>query len=196
MKNEEASYKTTSTLLTIARKHFTEYGYFDVSLEKIAEEGNVTRGAVYHHFKNKQGLFTAVLECVQKDVSIQIENEAMKSHDPWQQLILGCVGFVKGANTKENKRILLVDAPAALGWSVWRKIDRENSMNVLQEHIRELRTRGYLCDNVDTTLMTYSISGALNELALNYSQNGTTNGYDKIINAITQLVNGFKKEQI
>lgn len=196
MKNVDATFKTTSALLAIARKHFTEYGYFDVSLEKIAEEGNVTRGAVYHHFKNKQGLFAAVLECVQKDVSIQIENEAMKSEDPWQQLILGCVGFVKGANTNENKRILLVDAPAVLGWSAWRKIDQENSMHVLLEHISDLRKGGYLCAHTDLQLMTYSISGALNELALNYSRNETVTWDDKIIRTITQLVSGFKNVQV
>lgn len=193
MKNEEASYKTISTLLAIARRHFTEYGYFNVSLEKIAEEGNVTRGAVYHHFKNKQGLFTAVLECVQKDVSIEIENEAMKSDDPWEQLIFGCVGFVKGANAKENKRILLVDAPAALGWAIWRQVDKENSMNVLQEHINDLKNWGFLHNDVDTKLMTYSVSGALNELVLNYNQNETKNSDDKIISTITRLVYGFKK---
>ena len=193
MKNEEASYKTTSKLLDIARRHFTEYGYFDVALEKIADEGNVTRGAIYHHFKNKQGLFTAVLACVQKDVSMQIEKTAMASDDPWQQLILGCVGFIKSANEKENKQILLVDAPAVLGWSVWRQVDQENSMNVLQEHINDLKTWGYLGDIVDTELMTYSISGALNELALNYSQTEPTDNDDKIINTITQLVYGFRK---
>lgn len=193
MKNEEASYKTIATLLKVARRHFTEYGYFNVSLEKIAEEGNVTRGAVYHHFKNKQGLFTAVLECVQKDVSIEIEKEAMKSDDPWEQLIFGCVGFVKGANAKENKRILLVDAPAALGWAIWRQVDKENSMNVLQEHINDLKNWGFLHNDVDTKLMTYSVSGALNELALNYNQNETKNSDDKIISTITRLVYGFKK---
>lgn len=193
MKNEEASYKTTSKLLDIARRHFTEYGYFDVALEKIADEGNVTRGAIYHHFKNKQGLFTAVLACVQKDVSIQIEKMAMASDDPWQQLILGCVGFIKAANEKENKQILLVDAPAVLGWSVWRQVDQENSMSVLQEHINDLKTWEYLGDIVDTELMTYSISGALNELALNYSQTESTDNDDKIINTITQLVYGFRK---
>lgn len=192
MKNKEASYKTTSNLLTIARKLFTEYGYFDVALEKIAEETNVTRGAVYHHFKNKQGLFTAVLECVQKDVSMQIEEAAMESDDPWQQLILGCVGFVKAANERENKRILLVDAPAVLGWAAWRQIDQENSMNVLQEHISDLKIWGYLRDTVDTELMTYSVSGALNELALNYAQTDTGSD-DKIIDTITQLVYGFRK---
>lgn len=193
MKNEEASHKTTSTLLVVARKHFTEYGYLDTSLEKIAEEGNVTRGAVYHHFKSKQGLFTAVLECVQKDVSMQVEKAAMKSNDPWQQLILGCAGFVKAANERENKRILLIDAPAALGWSTWRQIDRENSMNVLQEHISDLKAWGYLSDTVDIELMTYSVSGALNELALNYAQSEPSNNENKIISTITQFVDGFRK---
>lgn len=194
MKNKEASYKTTTNLLTIAQKHFTEYGYFDVALEKIAEEGNVTRGAVYHHFKNKQGLFTAVLECVQKAVSVQIEEAAMKSDDPWQQLILGCAGFVKAANERENKRILLVDAPAVLGWTTWRQIDQENSMRALQEHIDDLKAWGYLCDDVDTRLMTCSVSGALNELALNCSQNDTAIAEGKIYSTISQLVSGFRKK--
>lgn len=58
MKNVEATNKTTSSLIEIARKYFAQYGYFDVPLEKIAEEANVTRGAIYHHFKNKQGLLS------------------------------------------------------------------------------------------------------------------------------------------
>ncbi len=192
MKNEEESSKTVSALLAVARKHFTEYGYFDVSLGKIAEDGNVTRGAIYHHFKNKQGLFTAVLECVQKDISLQIENEAMKSDDPWEQLILGCVGFVKGANAKENKRILLVDAPAVLGWITWRSADQKNSMNVLLEQINTLNAAGFLCNDIDVSLMTCSISGALNELALNLSRNEDVVCDTKVLTIITRLVDGFR----
>ena len=195
MKNEEATYKTTSTLLEIARKYFAEYGYFDVPLEKIAEAGNVTRGAVYHHFKNKKGLFIAVLNKVQKDVAAQIEEEALKSDDPWQQLILGCVGFVRSANAKENRQILLVDAPAVLGWDIWRKIDRENSMSVLQAHIDDLKVWDYLRADADTKLMTCSISGALNELALNYSQNDIVIEDDAVISTISQLVSGFRKKK-
>ena len=196
MKKEEATLKTTSLLIKIARRHFTDYGYFDVSLERIAEEGNVTRGAVYHHFKSKKGLFTAVLENVQKDVAEYVLKEAMKSDDSWQQLILGSVGFVKGANIKENRRILLVDAPAVLGWETWRKFDKENSMSVLHDHIVDLKEEGYLHDDVDTELMTYSISGATNELALNYSQQEKTRCDDLIAGTISDLVYGFKKKPI
>ncbi len=195
MKNKEASYKTTTNLLAIAQKHFTEHGYFDVTLEKIAEEANVTRGAIYHHFKNKQGLFIAVLDSVQKDVAARIEKAALKSDDPWQQLILGCAGFVNGANAEENRRILLVDAPSALGWDTWRKIDQENSMRTLQEHIDDLKAGGYLCDDVDTSLMTCSISGALNELALNCSEDDVVLADSKLLSTISQLVSGFRRKE-
>ncbi len=72
-------------------------------------------------------------------------------------------------------------------------VQQDVSMNVLQEHINDLKIWGYLGDTVDTELMTYSISGALNELALNYAQTEATDNDNKIINTITQLVYGFRK---
>ena len=193
MKNEEATLRTTTSLVKIARNHFTEHGYNNVSLEAIAEEGSVTRGAIYHHFKSKKGLFASVLENVQQDVATRIEAEASKHNDPWQQLILGCLGFVKCANAEENKRILLMDAPSVLGWDTWRKSDQENSVNVLKKHIDYLQAQGYLQDGVDTKLMALSISGALNELSFVYPKNSTSEEDNHLLNTISLLVSGFRK---
>jgi len=194
LKKEDAKKRTISALLKIAREHFTRYGYYDVSLERIAEEGKVTRGAVYHHFKNKKGLFLAVLETVQEDVAARIEQEAIKSDDPWQQLILGCLGFINGANTKECRRILLIDAPVVVGWDAWREADQKNSMNVLLEHINDLKKQGFLAKDVNTDLMTRSVSGALNELALTHSTSAPPETNEAIHNTITQMLSGFKSQ--
>lgn len=194
MTNKEATRKTTSALLSVARAHFAKYGYFEVALEKIVEEANVTRGAVYHHFKNKQGLFVAVLESVQEEVATQIQKQALKSNEAWEQLILGCVGFIKAANAKGNRQILLVDAPAVLGWEVWRSVDAKHSMNVLQAHIEELKAQGYLRDKVDTQLMTFALSGALNELALQFCANSKKKQEKKLLATLTQFVSGFRKD--
>ncbi len=145
--------------------------------------------------KNKQGLFIAVLDSVQKDIATQIEKAALKSNDPWQQLIFACVGFVDCANAKPNRRILLVDAPSVLGWDTWRKVDQENSMQTLQKQIDDLKAWGYLCDDVDTSLMTCAVSGALNELALNYSQDDAVSTDRKIFATVSQLVNGFRRKK-
>ena len=66
-KKKIISAQTKNTLINIAKKHFTEYGFAYTSLEAIVKEANMTRGAVYHHFKNKKDLFLAVLEQIQID---------------------------------------------------------------------------------------------------------------------------------
>ena len=58
---EEAA-QTRAALLDAALEVFSQKGYSATRLQDIAAEAGVTRGAVYHHFKNKAGLFQALME--------------------------------------------------------------------------------------------------------------------------------------
>jgi TetR/AcrR family transcriptional regulator, repressor of the mexAB-oprM multidrug resistance operon len=55
---------TREALLDAAEAAFLERGVARTSLEQIAREAGVTRGAVYWHFKNKADLFQAMLQRV------------------------------------------------------------------------------------------------------------------------------------
>jgi AcrR family transcriptional regulator len=44
-------------------------GYNQFSLNKLAQNCDVTRGAVYHHFKNKETLFLEVVKFLLKKMS-------------------------------------------------------------------------------------------------------------------------------
>ena len=57
---EEAEY-TRQLLLKTAVKVFGEKGYAATRLSDIAEEANVTRGAIYWHFGNKKELFLELI---------------------------------------------------------------------------------------------------------------------------------------
>src|SRR5690625_3204495 len=104
-KTKEETILTIHLLINTAKHHFTEKGYADVSLEDIAQEAKLTRGAVYHHFKNKKGLFLAVFEDIQKEIGDQVERKAMKSDDLWEQLLNGCRAFLDTASQPNHKRI-------------------------------------------------------------------------------------------
>ncbi|WP_342668464.1 TetR/AcrR family transcriptional regulator [Cytobacillus solani] len=82
-RSREETNETINQLKEVARKHFTEYGYAATVLNEIVKEAKLTRGAVYHHFGSKKGLFLAVLESVQNEVAEKVETESGKSKDVW-----------------------------------------------------------------------------------------------------------------
>lgn len=191
-KKELATINTTKNLIAIARIHFSEYGYEKTSLEDIAIEANVTRGAVYHHFKNKKNLFKAVLNLVQYEVGLNVEKEAMTTEDIWEQLILGCVGFVEAATLESNKRILLIEAPNILEWAEWKKMDNENSASLLEEQLLVVKQNGILID-LDVHIVSHMISGALNDLSLFLAESDLLDK-KQVYEAIFHLLKGFRKD--
>ncbi|WP_456391565.1 TetR/AcrR family transcriptional regulator [Nitratifractor sp.] len=79
-----SSNKKAAILLTAAQ-HFSRYGYEGISLDAIAEEVGITKPAIYYHFKDKAGLYEAVLlERLQK-LGDAIE-EATGRGDPVEKL--------------------------------------------------------------------------------------------------------------
>ena len=178
--------------MNIAKKYFIEYGFFHTSLEAIVKEANMTRGAVYHHFKNKKDLFLAVLEQIQIDTGKYIEEKASLSNDLWEQLILGCIAFIEFATLSENSRILLIDAPNIIGWTEWKKSDENNSEFYLKEHLSLLKQEGVLID-MDINLVTHIISGALNELSLYIAKISPIN-HEELYITIVNLLKGFKAD--
>jgi AcrR family transcriptional regulator len=156
---------TTKRLLEVARRQFTEHGYAQTATEAIVEEAGVTRGALYHHFGSKDGLFKAVVEVVQQDVAKRIEEAVSKTNDPWQQLLIGCKTFLTASMDADIQQIMLVDAPAVLGFETWREIDSQNSMRLLQESVQELVDKKMI-QTPSVEAFTHLLSGAMNEAAL------------------------------
>ncbi|MCU0465503.1 MAG: TetR/AcrR family transcriptional regulator [Anaerolineae bacterium] len=156
---------TTQALIHISREMFTTRGFANTALEDIVQQAGVTRGALYHHFGSKEGLFKAVLEAVQADVARRIEQASAEQETLWDQLTAGCAAFLAVSTEPATQRILLVDAPAVLGWEVWREADAQNSGQLLAEIVSELREHG-LIKPLPVAALTHLLSGAMNELAL------------------------------
>jgi len=164
-RSKEETNETIRTLVEVARAHFTAHGYAGAALESIVLEADLTRGAVYHHFRNKKELFRVVLEAVQQEVANRVEQEASTSEDRWEQLYRGCRAFVMAAVEAQNKRIMLIDGPSILGWDEWRTLDANHSMRLLRGQLEIMQEQGVF-QEVPLDAMTHFISGALNETAL------------------------------
>ncbi|NRS47484.1 TetR/AcrR family transcriptional regulator [Brevibacillus sp. HB2.2] len=192
MSKAEQKQQTMQKLIEVAREMFSKKGYADAAMEDIVKQAGVTRGALYHNFGSKEGLFEAVLASVQQEIGERVEAEAAKSEEPWQQLILGCLAFVSSAVEQRNKRILLIDGPAVIGWEKWRRMDEENSMRHLREQLQTIQEQGYLRP-VSIDALTHLLSGAMNEAVLWISETPDhEKSLEEISAAMTLLLEGYR----
>ena len=146
-------------------RRFARDGYAGVALDDVAADAGVTRGAVYHHFGSKEGLFRAVLQAAHLEVGNTVAATADQVEDPWDGFVVGCETFVRACLDDRFRRILLVDGPALVGMAAWREGDAAGSARHLAEAVTELQALGLIDATVGPALVPM-LSGALNEVAL------------------------------
>ena len=156
--------ETRRAIISEARQRFAENGYARVSLAGIVGSLGLTKGALYHHFDGKEGLFRAVLEDAHREVARSIEAAAPDA-DAWEQFVRGCEAFLRSSTAPDVQRIMLIDAPSVLGWDEWRALDAATSMRHLEAILDELMRRGTIREQPIGPLV-HLLSGAMNEAAL------------------------------
>src|SRR5262249_60673475 len=104
-----------------------------VGTEEIVQRARVTRGALYHHFRDKKDLFRAVHEQVEADLAEQLGRQLAEgpTDDPIALLRRGGRTFLDYCMNPALARIALVDAPSVLGWEEWRRVDEKYGLGLV-----------------------------------------------------------------
>lgn len=111
----EAAGQTAARLVATARRAFAAEGFAAVSLDALAAEAGVTRGALHHHFTNKSGLFEAVLRAVDAEIAAELDRLYDAEPDRWRGFRICFHAYLDLALHPDRRRILFHDAPAVLG---------------------------------------------------------------------------------
>lgn len=157
---------TTGALIAAARELFAERGYAAVGTEEIVRRAGVTRGALYHHFRGgKEDLFRAVLVQISAETARLVAAEAVARTDPWESLMAGIDAFLDACAKPEVQRIVLVDGPSVLGWDVWRAIDSENVLGLVEAALQRAIDAGRVIRQPPKALAQVLL-GALHEAAM------------------------------
>ena len=102
---KEEALETRSRILDAAEQVFYERGVSHTSLADVAKAADVTRGAIYWHFKNKSDLFDAMCDRVRLPMEAIMEaNADERVTDPLGEFIKGGVYVLKQAATDPRCR--------------------------------------------------------------------------------------------
>ena len=160
---------TRAALVAAARALFAERGYAGVGTEEIVERAGVTRGALYHHFGDKEDLMRAVLHDLSRELAEASATAALKETDQWRQILAAVDAFLDACTDPAIQRIMMTDAPSVLGWDEWREIDTQYGLGLVKASLEQAMETGLIARQpVDP--LAHLVVGALDEAAMYISR--------------------------
>jgi AcrR family transcriptional regulator len=86
---------------------------------------------LYHHFKDKQDLFSAVFDLEEQKLTSIVAQAAVSQAGAFDGMLAGCNAFLDACLDPAVQRIVLIDALAVLGWERWREIDTKYNLRLV-----------------------------------------------------------------
>ena len=164
---------TRDKILQAAREVFAEKGYHRALVDDIVRASQTSKGAVYHHFPNKEALFLALVDEFAGRLAEAVASAIGRAH--------GALGKVEAAVTagletfarhRDLARILLLES-VSLGPAYQSKRQEVHGRfaALIQAHLDEAAAEGSI-PPVDTRVATLAWLGALNEVVVQWLHSG------------------------
>ena len=164
-KRAERGQATRERLIAVATELFAARGFDGTSIEAVLHDAGVSRGSLYHHFANKEALFEAVFMAVEASIGTQVVLASAGASDVVAALRAGFLTWMRLAGDPVVQRVVLIDAPAVLGWERWRAIEEANALGVLKAAMQQAAVEGRIPANLADDF-AHVLLATVNELAL------------------------------
>lgn len=181
--NEQRTKATRTALLAAARALFVEKGYAETGTPEIVAAAKVTRGALYHHFKDKADLLKAVLQQEAAAVARQIEVETQDPTTPMDALLDGAQSYFSAMSAPGRTRLLLQEGPAVLGRIEMNAIDDETGARELREGLAHAMPQAD-AEGIPIEAITKLLSAAFDRAALEIAQGAAPEAFLKAISLL------------
>jgi AcrR family transcriptional regulator len=166
-KRADRGRATRDQLVAVATELFAQRGFDGTSIEAVLEQARVSRGSLYHHFASKEALFAAALDAVEERIGQETTAllATIGETDALGALRAGSLAWIRLAGDPVVQRIVLIDAPAVLGWERWRAIEEENALGTIKVVMQMAANEGRIPEDLVDTF-AHVLLATMNELAL------------------------------
>ncbi|MEU2563680.1 TetR/AcrR family transcriptional regulator [Streptomyces longispororuber] len=162
---EKYAENTRRALLDTGLRLFTERDYASVPAEELVRTAGLTRGALYHHFDGKAGLFEAVFEELERQATERIRAAIAPVPDARERAYRGVDVFLDVCAEPAYRNIVLQQGPIALGWQRWRELDHLHLGGLVLDVVNDALAAGRLRPH-PAHLVARAFYGALTELSI------------------------------
>ncbi|HEX6393925.1 MAG TPA: TetR/AcrR family transcriptional regulator [Acidimicrobiales bacterium] len=190
-KKQERGEATREALTEAARRLFGQQGFNATSLDEIVNEAGVTKGALYHHFSDKEELFMAVAESVRRDTTVKLQDLFLLP-DPFAALEAGCMAIFDAYLDPAVRQIVLTDARSVLSAAAYRELQSRDESAFVRATLRRAMREGVI-ETQPLRPLAIMLTGAIGEACtLIAGAEDPTAAREEVGQVLTRLLAGLR----
>jgi AcrR family transcriptional regulator len=194
---EKNLLSNTKKAITLAAMDlFSRHGYAPVSMDDIAAKSNLSKPAIYHHFKNKEALYLAVLEKLHEEYMSKIKHimqENFSAREKFRQIVFSFLALKNyaGENNCACSNMILLQPMSMEEKDIMDYVQKTHSevFDCVRPLVDELAVANPLFKDSDPLLLFILIHGAMNAFVMDQSFIKTKNWSDEqVVDHLCRLV--------
>lgn len=187
----ERRASTRAKLIEAATWHFVQHGFEAAHTNEILAQAGVSRGAMYHHFPSKKALFEAVFVSVSEGAITTARLATPDDASPLAALTATCLGWLRAADDRIVRTIVLDQGPQVLGWARARALEEASSLSLMVKGLHRAQAAGEI--SVASVELTARLLNAVcAELALAASADQPPLSSEEQGAALTQIIDALR----
>lgn len=193
--NKTQFQDTKTKILDSASKVFGKYGYEGATLDLIAEDAGMTKGAVYWHFSSKGDLFIELINKSLKELVIQLPSQleaVFQSLDPEAAINTLLRGQFQACETEKGEQPTLFFEFISQRRDTEVKVKlNEAFANLFAETariLRDLQERGLISEKVDAEALSVSLHALINGMVLMWTVSPSSVPLTQMVDSISKLI--------
>lgn len=188
--NAEHTERTTREIIRRATRLFGTRGYHETSLADILAETGLTKGALYHHFKDKRDLFRQVFISARQEMLQIAGPENPDNLNALDKLFRDFKKLAEFVVEKKFLQIIVVDAPTVFTSKEWAQLNEKYFLEPTRQYLRELAKQNRLKDG-SIDLLSLVLVGSVNEAMRTYWVSGRASRVHEIVDVVRLILSPF-----
>lgn len=180
---------TRDRILQAALRAFAAKGYHRTLVDDIVRASRTSKGAVYHHFPNKEALFLALVDDFARRLAEAVARAIAGAHGALGKVEAALrAGLETFAAHRELARIILFES-ASLGptYQAKRGEIHDRFAALIRGYLDEAVAEGAI-PPIDTRVATLAWLGAVNEVVMQWLGRGEPDRLAEVVPALTTLL--------
>jgi AcrR family transcriptional regulator len=180
---------TRERILDAALQVFAQKGYHRAVVDDIVRASGTSKGAVYHHFPNKEALFLALVDEFSARLAEAIAGAIAGSHGALGKVEAALrAGLETFARHRELARILLLES-VSLGpaYQAKRAEVHGRFAALIRAYLDQAVAEGSI-PPLDTRVATLAWLGAVNEVVIQWLHGGELDLLAEVVPALTPML--------